>query len=284
MDAFNPNPSSQVQAELILVTPQIAAKFLGKNDRNRPIKWRRVQQLADAMMRGEWKETHQGIAFSPDDVLIDGQHRLLAIVETGISQWLWVFRNVDPAAFPVVDTGAPRTAADTLAIDKAHNCTVMAACIKQILLYDAIPDKVWSGPHTRAIGSNSAIQARYQESPRLWESIIHMVKPYRFTNVNIPSVFGALCYLAIHQGYSLEICERVAKGLRDGAGLERRDPILVYRNRMLRTKQHVSQQQRLADYIRLLNAVTRGERLANFVQPLIPPVKPMPVVFPPLAS
>jgi len=34
--------------------------------------------FAEAMRRGEWMVTHQGIAFDTQGVLVDGQHRLAA--------------------------------------------------------------------------------------------------------------------------------------------------------------------------------------------------------------
>lgn len=40
-----------------------------------------VKGFAEAMSRGEWMVTHQGIAFSSAGVLVDGQHRLAAVIE-----------------------------------------------------------------------------------------------------------------------------------------------------------------------------------------------------------
>jgi hypothetical protein len=102
-----------------IVTPEIASKWLEGNVRNRPIRQRRVEHYADQMKRGWWRLTHQGIAFASDGQLIDGQHRLWAIVEAGISVPMLVTYNLTKLALDAVDGGQPRDAAtqSTLAHD-----------------------------------------------------------------------------------------------------------------------------------------------------------------------
>lgn len=108
-----------MKTSIINVTPQIASDWLKRNTDNRPLRKSVVQQIKAALLRGEYVPTHQGIAFSTDGSLLDGQHRLTAISELrdGVFPML-VSIDVHPNAFLVTDTGFKRTASDMLQISK----------------------------------------------------------------------------------------------------------------------------------------------------------------------
>lgn len=99
-----------------LVTPDLARSWLDHNKENRPIRQAFVERWARTMRAGKWRLTHEGIAFDTEGRLIDGQHRLLALVLAGVSVQFTVFRNVDPEARIVIGTGATRSAFDVSVI------------------------------------------------------------------------------------------------------------------------------------------------------------------------
>jgi hypothetical protein len=98
------------------ITPQMAAGYLKLNTFNRPHNELLVKRYSEAMKKGEWILTHQGIAFDRDNVVIDGQHRLKAIVESGRTVAVMVCRGLDPTVFRVLDRGRRRNLADDIAI------------------------------------------------------------------------------------------------------------------------------------------------------------------------
>jgi hypothetical protein len=115
-----PNPVSRTGSLIVTVetiTPETAAAYLKHNKVNRRIRPNRVNVLAGAMKRGEWMLTHQGIAFDSEGNIIDGQHRLLACVKSGVAFTVCVTRNLPNAAFSVMDQGDRRTHADALRAD-----------------------------------------------------------------------------------------------------------------------------------------------------------------------
>jgi hypothetical protein len=108
-----------MKTEVIHITPTIAEQFLNTNASfQRNLRTKEVKTLSAAMTRGEWVLTHQGVAFDTNGLLIDGQHRLMAIIHSGLSQDMLVVRDVTPDAFKVLDIGAKRSTSDLLAIDK----------------------------------------------------------------------------------------------------------------------------------------------------------------------
>ena len=64
-----------MKTEVIVVSPALAKKWLDKNTVNRRVYPSVVTGLVEAIERGEWICSHQGIAFSKSGRLLDGQHR-----------------------------------------------------------------------------------------------------------------------------------------------------------------------------------------------------------------
>lgn len=69
---------TNIKTELQNLGAAFARTALLKN-KNRDRRETHVRSLRQAMMRGEWRTTHQGIAFDEDGFLIDGQHRMMAL-------------------------------------------------------------------------------------------------------------------------------------------------------------------------------------------------------------
>lgn len=68
------------------ITPEIATEIIEKhNPRNRNISETTVDAYTTDMKNKRWTLTHQGLAFDENGDLIDGQHRLWAIILSGCS-------------------------------------------------------------------------------------------------------------------------------------------------------------------------------------------------------
>lgn len=102
--------------ERVWVTPEIAEAWLQRNEHNRPIRARHVAEMAQDMRLGMWRLTHQGIAFDTQGNLIDGQHRLHAIVAAGVPVYLMVTTGMDRSAAGVIDTNVNRSPVDAMTL------------------------------------------------------------------------------------------------------------------------------------------------------------------------
>lgn len=95
------------------VTPKKASAMLLSNTNNyRKISKRNVEALKSELIAGEWLPTTQGIGFDTDGVLVDGQNRLTAIVESGITAISLVCYNLPPYSKNKIDVGRKRTLSD----------------------------------------------------------------------------------------------------------------------------------------------------------------------------
>lgn len=97
------------------ITPAMASNWLDNaNVRNRAVAQALVERYARDMRSGCWRLTHQGIAFGPNGVLLDGQHRLWAIVYADMPVEMHVWFNVSPESLMVIDGGRGRSLSDHL--------------------------------------------------------------------------------------------------------------------------------------------------------------------------
>jgi hypothetical protein len=119
------------------ITPTTAAAYLERNTGNRTIKGKHVDALADAMSAGHWQCTHEGIAFANDGSLIDGQHRLAAVVKSGVTITSLVFRDCDAGTFHVIGDASRRSAADVLHLAGETSTTKLAAAANYAIVGDA---------------------------------------------------------------------------------------------------------------------------------------------------
>ena len=112
--------------QVMVISPKVAESLLEGNTNNRHISWNHVTSLAEAMKRGEWRLTHQPIAVSQTGRLLDGQHRLWAVIESQVSIESFVANNVDESTFDCLDIGKKRSVTDVLGGDKRVVETVTA--------------------------------------------------------------------------------------------------------------------------------------------------------------
>lgn len=106
-----------VETTVELITPKKAAEYLKHNTLNRPIRSRHLEILMREMTSGNWKLTHQGIAFDEAGNLLDGQHRLTAVVLTGVTIESLVTRNLNQQAARSIDKTAVRNYNDSHVFD-----------------------------------------------------------------------------------------------------------------------------------------------------------------------
>ena len=98
------------------VTPAWAQDLLDHQGPNRTLNETRASRYYKDMASENWKETPQGIAISESGELLDGQHRLKAIVRLGRPVRMFVVRNVPEEAKQTLDRGQMRTQVQALQI------------------------------------------------------------------------------------------------------------------------------------------------------------------------
>lgn len=87
-------------ASVDIITPEQAQAYLDNNAKHRPIKDKKVAEYMAQMQDGAWKLNGKAICFDSTGRLLNGQHRLSAVVRSGVSLTTLVVRGLDPALVP----------------------------------------------------------------------------------------------------------------------------------------------------------------------------------------
>ena len=148
-----------------LITPAFATQLLSGNRDNRRPDRIRVGRYAHEMKSGRWMKTHQPVAIAADGRVVDGQHRLMAIVESGISVEMTVAYNADPKTFGVVDQGKVRSGSDVFTIGgiKGPNISAIA---RLVYLYETDFNATTWNKTSNAVTSQMLLDWANQAGPQ----------------------------------------------------------------------------------------------------------------------
>jgi hypothetical protein len=117
----------------------LAQELLDRNTHNRNIRDYMVELFARDMAAGRWQMNGETIKVSKTGVLLDGQHRLLAVVyaykELGLTEPIWIYTisEVEDPAQQSMDAGIRRGTHEVLALAGYTNSTVVSAAAKQVM-------------------------------------------------------------------------------------------------------------------------------------------------------
>lgn len=231
------------------ITPFLAAEMLRRNTNNRTPRQKRVYGLADAMRRGAFKANGETIKFGRNNELIDGQHRLLAIVMSGVEQTILVVRDLErDEVFDTIDTGSARTGGDALKVQGEKHTNVMAAGLKTIVILEREGQ-----PSFARVVAHDELRKKLEMYPNIrhWAGLQTQADTWR--RMTLSGVCGVF---AMFEGAGAEAktLEDFINGVKSGAGLKEGDPRLVFRERML-SKKHGTRMETAMFYALFIKAV-----------------------------
>lgn len=167
------------------------------NTQNRPVSDERVIEYARIMEAGQWKFNGDTIKVSKSNVLLDGQHKLLAIKRSGVSLPFIVITDLDDDVFSTLDQGMKRTFAQVLSIQRIPCSSRLAAIL---YYYECIKanKQFTEGKTLKLQGknklSNQELIDLYNERPDVFQLAIAKARSlYIELNSAInPSISGAI--------------------------------------------------------------------------------------------
>ena len=99
-----------------IITPALASEWLKHNVKNRPLRQGHVDLLTKVILGDQWVVDGNPIRFNDRGDVIDGQHRLSAIVRSKRSVESLVCRGLKEEAQNAIDVGRSRSHADVLTL------------------------------------------------------------------------------------------------------------------------------------------------------------------------
>lgn len=205
------------------ISPALATNILETKAPNRNVSEARVEAYASDMRVGRWLRNGETIKFDRFGRLLDGQHRLWAVVMADVTVTFVVALGVAPEAMPTVDTGRPRRFADVLQIAGNTRGQDISSTVNLIWRYES---GVWSRGGSPSHLLLGGILSRFADLPDWLSSHNELARLGRRIVVNWAT------YLA-GRGAAAEVAA-FRRGLATGENLVAGDPILVYRETLLR--------------------------------------------------
>ena len=205
-----------ISIEVKVITPELAKDILDNhNNLNRNRNKDHVKALLNNMKQGTWRFNGDTIRFDRGGELIDGQHRLAALVEFGKPLPMIVVKGFDNETIKTIDQEIkPRNLTDLFKIDGVKDATNVAATINRFFAMGETNSFISSNRSNLSHGANSAsgrvtrkntIDAKYNEyfaNPDLWDDIVlYARRCYKNTRLLRTSDIGgmyAFLYLRMH--------------------------------------------------------------------------------------
>ena len=195
-----------ITARVVVWTPDKATEMLEEhNSHNRNFTKGNVDKVKSAILSGEWLVNGETIIISSCGLLMDGQHRLKAVVETGISIPMLTCYGVDKNAFPSINVGKVRSANDAFSIANIANGSVTTSLIKK-----------WQSYNDEALNklpkfSNSKMIDIYLKDTELYDVAVAKGKEYIERNNWFNVTNWALLYLVFSKLDDLQYLEMVVR-------------------------------------------------------------------------
>lgn len=220
---------------VVNITPELAKKWLAQNTHNRNLRERSVTAYAADMRDGNWVQDGQGIRFAKGDIvlldnppiiggaLLDGQHRLSAIVEANATIRMLVVSNLRNNTQETMDTGAKRSFGDVLKLRGEGNYVPLAATLARAYLWQqgarkSIRNMAW--PTHRQLIALLEDHPEIRRSAEIGSRVRNVVR--------ISPATAGLCHWLFVQIDESD-CAFFFARLTDGAGLMPGDPIYALR-------------------------------------------------------
>jgi hypothetical protein len=249
---------SDVTVSIVRITPDIARRMLEKNTKNRNMNKKHAERFRDAMAVGEWWMNGETIILSSSGVLLNGQHRLWAIIASGVEVDVLVVRGIDEDAFKTIDSVRARKAGEVLAIAGEPNANKIASCVQAVLAFvDTGGNPNGSTNHARR-ATPQTCERVLQANPGIRESVRQMSRNVVFNNQHS----HMLHYVFSHA--SQKLAQAFADVMAEGdADIGR--PFVVLRESFLRVPCRSDlRRSYIVKAIKAFNAEVAGERPKMF--------------------
>lgn len=256
---FTTIPGTNVSTFYEFIGPERARQLLSGNIHNRHLSPTQITNYARDMLNGRWR-LGAGIATTDkEQILLDGQHTLHAIIESDTFQYLQHQTGLEPEDQDTMDIGRVRTYGGQLQIRGEKNAVVLGSATRVIWNYENFGSL--TSQNTNGSPTRSEIDDTLRRHPGLR---LYAAADGPLTGIT-GSLFSGFKYLASFA--NIDDAEVFARKLRNGDGLAVGDPILTLRERMFSEMRHTTGRLeipiRSAFLIRTWNAWRGGEKLSR---------------------
>lgn len=228
--------------EDLLVTPEMASNMIAKSVASGRKNYRKfdglhARKMAQDMKEDRWRNNGDPVRVASDGLIMDGQHRLSAIVQSGVSVRLIIYFDFDQEVVDVrlIDTGKGRNLGTHLAAAGLPHAKLIAATVKLALVYQR---GEWAT--TENLPKHALRDSELHEYVEKWkEALIDCASlANRSQRIATSSLVSALLFIGCRgekpseREQAVEFVEKLANGI----DLRIDDPIFSLRRRLIESR------------------------------------------------
>lgn len=241
----------------ILLTPELATELLERNRMNRPLSDSHVARIAGQIKVGRWRFNGDTIKISDTQDVLDGQHRLWAVIEAKKPVETLIVYGIERDAFATVDTlRKPRSGGDVIALAGTPRYrNVIAGALQWLIRWQKSCLEDFKAPQHRV--ENADIEHAFANHPAIVRAVERAMALRGLAN---PSVMAFIYYVMVNR--NSDLAERMMATLENPAGVGVNDPFFRFRSYF--TADHHRRKEPLmtiALAFKAANAAARGQKL-----------------------
>jgi hypothetical protein len=189
------------------VTPKLAREWLTKNRHNRPAIPNAISRYVADILDNRWKVNGESIKFNCDGTLVDGQNRLLAVIQADTPITSYVVFGVEKDAFDTIDSGEQRTLGHVFARNKEKHYNTLASAVRWLWSLSDMKGR------RRQKLRHSVGKDLLKENAAIRESVAFILGAH-MSKLTSSSLMAALHYLCSqkHAGMATEYFAAIATG------------------------------------------------------------------------
>jgi len=245
----------QHEMDKVTLTPEMAVTLLDSNRHNRPIRDQHVKRIAAQIRAGKWRYNGDTIKVADTGNVLDGQHRLWAIIEAKTPVETIIVRGITEDAFATIDTiRSMRSGGDVLALKGVErHRNYVSEGLKWLLRWQRGCIDTWRQPQHRI--ENSDVEEAFEKHPTFTKAVERAAVLRGVAN---PSITSFIFYVLSNRDF--ELGERLFETLRNPVRVRVNDPFFQLRRYFLnndgRSKDPVVT---IALCIKAINAASKGK-------------------------
>lgn len=250
-------PISSDQFQRITLTPELATELLERNTLNRPLSDQHVSRIARQIKAGKWRFNGDTIKIADTNDILDGQHRLWAVIESKVPVETILVRGIERDAFATIDTlRKPRSGSDILTLNGAHQYRqIISSAIPWLIRWQRGTLIDYKAPKNRI--ENSDIEDAYKTHGGI---VLAAERASKLKSIVTPGILTFFYYAVVNRNAVL--AERMMRTLEHPTSVGFDDPFFVLRAQLMNGRNgRIGTLVIIAWMIKAMNAAFRGQTL-----------------------
>lgn len=228
----------EITTKVETISPNTAMTYLKNAGKNRKLSEKKVMDYAKQMTDGEWVLNGEPIIFGKSGNLIDGQHRLRAVIYANTTVQMLVVRGVNDEYFDSIDSGKSRTLFDVFSCNNVANASIVSAVVKKYNIICSNPKSCFFRDYSKLTPCRKVLLETYNHHAEVFDYVATFcanlyAKKRLASPANIGAIYAYLMLVKEHEQDKIEEFFWFLFGNKEAATIPAYSASLEVRNRII---------------------------------------------------